>query len=369
MRLLPPDRDLGWTPFVWLVYLGAYLLMPALLGATSAQWAVYTAGLLAFLPLYFAGYWVGGARRLPIVAAIAALGLALTWMNPGAAVFFVYAASFVGGAVSGRAAVSWVLGLAVAGLAAAWPAGPLRPFALVFVAVFTPLIGFVNLSAAALRQRDASLRLAHDEIARLARRSGRDRIATDLHDLLGHTLSVIVLKADLAARLIDRDAGRAAEEIREVARVSRQALAEVRQAVQGVHAATIADEVSRAAAVLGAAGIEVHTAIAAPLAGGSGDPAPPHEQALALVLREAVTNVLRHARASRCDIRVDGDADRLTLLVRDDGTGGPDIEEGTGWSGMRRRVEAHGGAISHERDNGFRLSASVPRRVGAEAAR
>jgi two-component system sensor histidine kinase DesK len=365
MRLLPADRDLGWTPFVWLVYLGAYVLAPFVLGATTGQWVWHVTALLVFLPLYFAGHWYDGRERLPIVLAIVTLGLATTWMNPGGAVFFVYAASFIGGAVTGRPAVAWVLAITAVGLVSAWTAGPLRAFALVFVAVFAPLIGFVNLNAAGLRRRDASLRLAQDEVARLARLAERDRIAADLHDLLGHTLSVIVLKADLAVKLIDRDPARAVDEVRDVARVSREALAEVRQAVQGVRATTLADELARATAVLRGAGINVHVDGPPPL---GPLPASAEANALALVLREAVTNILRHARATRCEIHLRDDAGTLTLIVQDNGQGG-DIREGNGWSGIRRRVEDVGGSVSREVGRGVRLTAVVPHAPREEPAR
>ncbi len=365
MRLLPADRNLGWEPYVWLVYLGAYVLPPFVLGATRGHWVWHVAGLVIFLPLYFAGHRFDGRERLPIVLGIVALGLATTWMNPGGAVFFVYAASFIGGAVAGRPAVAWVLGITAVGLVSAWTAGPLRAFALVFVAVFAPLIGFVNLNAAVLRRRDAALRLAQDEVARLARLAERDRIAADLHDLLGHTLSVIVLKADLAVKLIDRDPARAADEVRDVARVSREALAEVRQAVQGVRATTLAEELARVTAVLKGAGITVQVEGPPPLV-----PLPTSAEAnaLALVLREAVTNVLRHARATRCEIQLRDAAGSLTLVVQDDGQGG-DIQEGNGWSGMRRRIEDVGGSVTREVGRGVRLTAVVPHATRGEPAR
>lgn len=367
MRLLPPDSRAGWTPYVWLIYLGTYLGFPLVLGATTTAWLVCAAGLVAFLPLYFAGYWIDGARRLPVIVAITALGMALVRVNPGASVFFVYATSFVGGSRTGRAAVLWIVGITVVGLAAAWTDDPWALFALVFVAVFAPLIGFINVHDAEVRRHDASLRMAHGEIARLAALAERDRIAGELHDLLGHSLSVIALKSDLAARIVGRDPERAAREMADAARVSREALAEVRQVVQGVRISTLADEIARARSVLRTAGVEP---LVEPEVGAEevvGSLVREREHALALALREAVTNVVRHARATRCRITVSRDGDGVRLLVEDDGRGGA-LVEGSGLAGMRRRVEAAGGGVDLRSDEGVRLVVSMPVAPGGAGA-
>jgi two-component system sensor histidine kinase DesK len=311
---------------------------------------------------------VEGARRLPIILGLVALGLALTWLNPAAAVFFVYAASFVGGSRTGGEATLWIVGITLAGLAAAWTAGAWAPFSAIFVAVFAPIIGFINLHDAEVRRRDASLRMAHDEIARLATLAERDRIAADLHDLLGQSLSVIALKADLAAKLIDRDPARAAGEVSEVARVSRQALAEVRQAVQRFRTATFADELSRAVSVLMTAGIEVQADPAAAGRLAVDALSPEAEHALALALREAATNVVRHARARHCAVTLTGDGATVRLVVQDDGVGG-DLTAGNGLGGMKRRVEQAGGTLTWSGARGLRVDVVVPDRQTKGAAR
>ncbi|MGE0464345.1 MAG: sensor histidine kinase [Vicinamibacterales bacterium] len=368
LRPLPPDRALGWRPYAWLVYLSAYIAFPFVARTSAAQWALHLLGLVAFLPLYFAGYWVDGARRLPIVLGLAGLGAALTWLNPAAAVFFVYAASFIGGSRTGREASLWIAGITIAGLAASLSAGAWAPFSAVFVAVFVPMIGFVNLHDAEVRRRDASLRMAQDEIARLAALEERDRIAADLHDLLGQSLSVITLKADLAAKLIDRDPARAAVEVADAARVSRQALADVRQAVQGFRTATMAGELSRARSVLLPAGVDLHVDAAAVTRIAADALSREAEHALALALREAVTNVVRHARARRCTISVAREGTAVRLVVQDDGVGG-DVTAGSGLTGMKRRIEDAGGSLRWSGVQGLRLEAVVPARRPEAGAR
>ena len=366
-RLLPPDGEHGWTPFVWLIYLSAYLIFPIWVGSSALVWAIDAAGLVAFLALYFRGYWVDGARRLPIIAALAALGVALAPFNPGSLTFFVYAAAFVGGAAAGRVAAAWIVALTFAGVATAagqamlqgWRT-PLEPMLGVTVVVMTPIIGFVNLHYNEGRQRDAALRLARDEIARFATLAERDRIAADLHDLLGHTLSVIVLKSGLASKLMTRDTTRAAVEIADVERISRDALAEVRRAVHGFRAATLSDELVRARGVLETAGIhaDVHAA-SVPASGRVAELAAPLEHAAAMILRESITNVVRHSQATHCRIAITHDGGTLRLEVVDDGVGGQS-PDGHGVDGMRARAREIGGVLDRDGSRGMAIRLTAP---------
>ena len=366
-RLLPPDGEHGWTPYVWLIYLSAYVIYPFWVGASALVWTVDAVGLVAFLALYFRGYWVDGARRLPIIAGLALLGGGLAPINPGALTFFIYAAAFIGGACAGKAAALWIGALTVAGVSLAttlalvqgWRT-PLEPMLIVSVILMTPIIGFVNLHYNETRQRDAALRLAQDEIARLAARAERDRIAGDLHDLLGHTLSVIVLKSGLASKLMTRDAARAAAEIADVERISRDALAEVRRAVQGFRAATLSDELVRARGVLATAGIQLEASAAiVPASGPVAGLSPQVEHAAALILRESITNVIRHARATRCRIDVARADGMLQLEIADDGVGGQ-AQEGSGTEGMRARAREIGGALERVGGRGMTIRLTAP---------
>jgi two-component system sensor histidine kinase DesK len=359
MRLLPRDGEHGWTPFVWLIYLSAYVLHPFLVATAPWLWLGHAAGLVAFLALYFCGFWVDGRERLPIIAALGLLGLGVTPLNPGALAFFVYASAFVGGAATGRAAAVWIVGLTIVGVGTAITAylvqgwrTILDPMLLISVALMTPIIGFVNVHYTETRRRDAALRLAEDEIARMAALAERDRIAADLHDLLGHTLSVIVLKAGLAAKLLARDAAQARVEIADVERISREALAEVRRAVYGFKTATLSDELVRARGVLAAAGIAVETKAAlVPLRGPIPGLAPEVERAAALILRESVTNVIRHARATACRVTVACEFGALCVEIHDNGVGAM-ASAGAGIHGMQARAQEIGGLLEHEGRDG-----------------
>ncbi|ADV66705.1 sensor histidine kinase [Deinococcus maricopensis] len=223
----------------------------------------------------------------------------------------------------------------------------------IFIAVFSPYASHAAYRRDAAQRR---LQIVQAEKERLAQQAERERISRDLHDLLGHTLSVIALKSELAGKLAGRDPARAAQEITDVARISRDALQEVRAAVRGYRGSGLTAELARAKIALDTAGVTLDLDTDAP------DLPPATEYAMELVLREAITNVVRHAGASRVQVSVTGDADAFTLRITDDGRGMRGAE-GTGLTGMRERVRAHGGTLScapGERGAGTRLTAVFP---------
>lgn len=347
--------------YIWLVYTAFYLVYPFSFGPGPYGWWVHAVGFVAFLALYFSGHRMDGARRLAVVVALAALGAVMSFVNPGALVFFVYASSFVGGARTGNVVGVWIGALTVAGVLTAWAIGWYQWPILGSVAVFVPLIGFVNVQGAAARRRDAALRLAQDEIARLAVQGERHRIAADLHDVLGHTLSVIVLKAELATKLVDRDPSAARAEMADVERIAREALATTRKVVTGIATTTLADELLRVRTVLSGAGIDL---VLEP-AGGLPDLrglTSSSEHALAMIVRESVTNILRHAHATTCRIGVRGNDATVSVDIVDNGRGG-DVVAGNGIRGMRARLAEVGGSlevvVSHA-STGIHVRATVP---------
>jgi len=205
------------------------------------------------------------------------------------------------------------------------------------------------------RLRQVELKLSHDEIRRLAALAERERIGRDLHDLLGHTLSLITLKSELAARLFDRDPLAARREIVDVERVARDALGQVRRAVAGIRAAGLAAELASAHLMLESGGVT----LAYEIPKESGLP-PDIETIFALTIREAVTNIQRHARARRARVTLAVAAHEARLVVEDDGCGGA-IAPGNGLTGMRERLRALDGdlVIVSERGRGTRLEARV----------
>ncbi|WAZ27070.1 sensor histidine kinase [Streptomyces cinnabarinus] len=217
-------------------------------------------------------------------------------------------------------------------------------------------------TAAILSLSDAvrDLRAAREELARRAVEEERLRFSRDLHDLLGHTLSVIVVKSEAARRLARADVDAAVSQITDIESVGRQALTEIREAVTGYREGSLAADLDRARSALTAAGISVTV-------DRSGPPLPPRTEALlGWVVREAATNVLRHSGAARCAITVSGGEGSVRLTVADDGHGdlGSGVD-GTGLLGLRERLATVGGSLRAEA--GGPLGAKTGGSLGAEA--
>jgi two-component system sensor histidine kinase DesK len=223
------------------------------------------------------------------------------------------------------------------------------------IAAMTFIIGLIVNVERTSEEKDAELRLSHDEVRRLAATAERERIGRDLHDLLGHTLSLIALKSELANKLFDRDPTGAKREMADVERVARDSLAQVRRAVTGIRAAGFAAELASAKLLLESNGVHLDNELA--------EVAIPVdiETALAMTVREAVTNIQRHARATRASIALERAGGRLVLRIADDGRGG-DIVPGNGLSGMRERLAAIGAdlRVESQRGRGTTLTVSMP---------
>lgn len=329
--------------YVYLVYLGALLFQPVFDPSTDGlDWLAVVVLIALFLPIYAATFRARDDRQtLILIAAFAALALVGSLVNTGASVFVIYAAATAGRLHPSRRAALVVAALVgVIGLMIVISPAPMpwRLAALVPALLFTPAVGAASIFDAERDRASQRLQRADEEIKRLATIAERERIARDLHDLLGHTLSVIVLKSELAARLVRVDPDRAAAEVTDIEQISREALGEVRAAVAGYRARGLSAELDGARVALEAAGVEVEAHV---------DPTelhPEQESALAMALREAVTNVVRHAAAQRATISLTTVGADVRLEVSDDGLGrmGP---AGSGISGMRERIAALGGTV------------------------
>ncbi|MGW4544055.1 sensor histidine kinase [Streptomyces chartreusis] len=233
------------------------------------------------------------------------------------------------------------------------------------IAYATWISTMVTAAILSLSEAVRQLRTAREELARRAVEEERLRFSRDLHDLLGHTLSVIVVKSEAARRLAAGDVAAAQAQLNDIEAVGRQALTEIREAVTGYRQGTLRDELDRAVSALRAAGIE-------PVVRRSGPPLVPQTEALlGWVVREAVTNVVRHSGAARCEIVVAGSGgERVRLTVTDDGGGGggrgqavpPGAVGGTGLKGLAERLTTAGGTLTAGRGprQGFVVTAELP---------
>ncbi|MHB9859277.1 sensor histidine kinase [Streptomyces sp. YIM S03343] len=225
------------------------------------------------------------------------------------------------------------------------------------------LIGAAMTGVVQLIRTTVELRQARATVAQLAANEERLRLARDLHDLLGHSLSLITLKSELAGRMLPGHPDRAAQQVADIEQVSRQALVDVREAVTGYRRPRLAAELAGARVALTAAGVAVQVPDEPDLGGVPEE----SESTLAWALREAVTNVVRHSGADRCTVellhRQTLDGPVLELSVEDDGPGDPGGSKGhgNGLTGLTERLEKAGGTLEAGRvRHGFRLVARVP---------
>lgn len=353
----PRTRLASYFHLIWIVYVFVDLFNK---GGLPIDWYAITA---LSLPVFLLLYWqvhLRPARYAPLFAlTMALLGLAmLADGHNGGVCYVIYGCSFIGVNASQRAAVVRIIVLTVISVGLVtifngwpWPAS-------LIVAVMAFAVGILSQFYRATAQHDAELKLSHDEVRRLAATAERERIGRDLHDLLGHTLSLITLKLELSRRLIDRDGAAARRELEEAEGVARHALGEVRSAVTGVRTTGMAAELASARLLLNASMVQFDYL--------NDLPTLPErvETGLALVLREAVTNIHRHARASIAEARVEMRGNTLMFCISDNGQGGV-TEGGNGLNGMRERVRAMDGTLSIDspRGAGTRLRIALPVRT------
>ncbi len=367
---------------VWLLYLisaVAYLFShhysaPAIAGGLAI--------IVTFSVLYavLVPTWPTPSRYAqPGLAVLAVLAVAgcLFYGPTGLAALWIFMASACGLLVQDRgwavrAVLGCIAGYLIFGLTTHLDSGN-------FLGNLIPVsfIGFAMIGLRRQFQLTAELARAREEVAQLAASEERLRLARDMHDLTGQSLSMITLKSELAARLLgllpeSRERDRVQDEIEQVAAVSRQTLRDIREAISGYRRPTLAVEVITARAALASAGIAARDDADLTLLSGTFDPEA--EAALAWCLREAVTNVVRHSGAKNCYLSLSRPAGTISLTVRDDGTGHtPPPGRGTqplpvgsaphssGLRGMSERLSAVGGSLEVRPDlhPGFSLTATV----------
>lgn len=338
-----PPQPTRFMRYVWLVYLGALFFQPLFDSSSGVlDWFAVAVLVALFLPVYAATFRARNDRQtLFLIATIGALALAGSLVNSGASVFAIYAAAIAGRLHPTRRAVTVVAALVGVGVVMVLISPVPMPWRLAGptpALFFTAVVGATTIFDAERDRANRRLLRADEEIERLATIAERERIARDLHDLLGHTLSVVVLKSELAARLIRSDPDRAAADVAVIQQIGRAALGEVRSAVAGYRGQGLGSELDGARVALEAAGVDV-AVHAEPI-----DLRPEQESALAMALREAVTNVIRHADAQGATISVTTVGAEVRLEVTDDGHGSSGLA-GSGLLGMRERISALGGHV------------------------
>ena len=350
-------RVLRWEaidhPAIWLAYLPLFFIPWAIKLPSTVQMIAAGIGLAMFLGVYFLSLKAGGWQLIGFALAALLLSFALAFTGSNWTVIAVYAAAMIA-----ELRPAWRAGLGVGAFAAASAGLALatgQPASYWVLGVFLMImVGIGNISRGALQDKNRALAAAQGEVRQFAAAAERERIGRDLHDLLGRTLTLIALKADLAARLADGAPDKAAAEMRDIAAAAREGLAEVRAAVSGMTGASLMREIAGSKVALAAAGIACEVE-------GEAEAIDPGTSAvLAMALREAVTNVIRHSCARTCRIALIQRAGGLELKVSDDGDGQA-VRPGGGLAGLTARLTAAGGELAVEGDPcGTRLTARLP---------
>jgi two-component system sensor histidine kinase DesK len=344
-------------PFIILFNLTWLFFYPAIAGL-SFKWVILPTLLSVpiFLYLHLCTHFYGGPGeiRLRYIAGVFLLGYVVTYFNLAGLAYLIFGFFSVAFSLPDRWAWRVIATVVALYILETILLGNPRE-AVLSCALPAVLLGISAIYTAHTTQQQAHLRRSQKEIMRLATLAERERIGRDLHDLLGHTLSVVALKSELARKLIDRDLDAARTEIGEVERVARDALSQVRNAVSGIRNTALSAELVAATALLEAQGVKVKCE--------TENVKLPHdrESALALSLREAATNIRRHSGASGVTIRLRKEPTEVVIEVADNGRGGR-IVPGNGLNGMRERLGGVGGSLSltSNKDGGTLLRASVP---------
>jgi two-component system sensor histidine kinase DesK len=353
IRLLPPDNEIGFVPFIWLVFL--YLFIIHLFNPNMKPGIIMLnlMGLVVFLILYFRGFWFEGKKVWHVPIGMIVLGIVLLPLNPGSIVFLIYASTFlghIGNMTMGYVGLfiilavvgieSWILQLS----ANYWTPG-----------IFFPIVvGIPNIHINIRWRLNKQLLKAQDEVEEMAKIAERERISRDLHDLLGHALSVIILKSELAGKLIRKNSKQAEKEIKEVEEISRKALSEVRDVVKGFRKVGLGAELRSIKVALKAAEIK-YSIDSTPIKISS-----QIENVLAYILRESVTNIIRHSKATQCEFSIHHSGSNLEFSISDNGIGYLPNKSDFGVEGMRTRVKLLGGKMKIKSSNGTTIQLKIP---------
>jgi two-component system sensor histidine kinase DesK len=361
----PRPRTL-WSRFVWAwaaIWL-LYLAQPAQMAwhlPDPWQRVAAVGGLVLFAAAFLGGFivarntlrvgqWLPTWQAVSLMASAAVLiGVIAATIGQDGLGLSIYVGVMAVYLLPGRAGPLIVLGLVVVTFVLQRTVPGWHPDANTQFSIF--IGGLAMWGVVRLVQRNGELAAAREEITRLAVEDERNRFARDLHDILGHSLTVVAVKAELAGRLVRLDPDRAEAEIAEVEQLARQALADTRSALAGYRDVTLARELVNARSALGAAGIDADFPVAI-------DDVPAARRELfGWVVREGVTNVVRHSGASLCSVRIGPS----TVEIVDNGTGdGVPHTDGHGLRGLRERAEAAGGSLSVLRSpKGFALTVRV----------
>ncbi|KUM52042.1 sensor histidine kinase [Rheinheimera sp. EpRS3] len=352
--MTPYDKLENKLSWVYLINLIFYVMPLFIVHFALWQYLSMAAALVLFLVCYF---WAYRSRRSEMhwpIAGIVLVATLITPVNPGSVSMFAYAGFFIGFAYALprylllMALLIALLVLLELTLTIHWN---------LFLIMGAPIVLAVSLlgraEQAKLRHRMAEQQ-SEDEIKQLATMVERERIARDLHDILGHTLSSVILKADLATKLLVHQQTEAAQhQLSELSQIARDALSQVRQSVSGYKHQGLTAEIAKLLSRLREAGFKAELKGEVPTLDNR------RETAVILALTELVTNVMRHSKGDSCQLSFTCKNNILSVCLTDNGSSIV-VKEGNGITGLRERLAAIGGSLTTQQTDGFSAAIQLP---------
>ncbi|MDJ0917120.1 MAG: histidine kinase [Woeseiaceae bacterium] len=343
--------------YFFLIYIAFYFPEWLWRPPGTVDYVAIAIALAVFVPIFLSAHEKHLPKYTLHIAAYEFIAIALSPFSGLHGVFHIYACAQAGYQRPKSSATKIIIGLTLFYIAFNIVTGASTQdlFNAMFALVFGLITGFGCMSHADTLERERNLNRARVLERQRATLAERERIAHDLHDLLGHTLTMIAVKSELASKLMDKDLDRAKREVDEVAGSARDGLKEIRAAVYDMTVTTVEAEIELARQALDAAGISLTVDDDLPPL------SPPLGKALGLTIREAVTNIVRHSKADSARIQLRPGGDELTLTISDNGVGNAGGSgSGAGLDGVRKRITALGGDMQLTSRDGTELSVSLP---------
>ncbi|MGF1463359.1 MAG: sensor histidine kinase [Maricaulaceae bacterium] len=354
-------RPIAHTRAFNLIYLVWYFFPWLFKAPTLTDIAVAGVAIVAFLPIFWACFEKQSLKALPLILAMEALAWACAPFHGMQGTFHIYACVHAGFQRPAKRAVMLIAALTLAYVAMGFALDLPKVFEIGFVVFLGLVTGVSCMAGGEAMERQKLVERARVLDQQLAAQAERERIARDLHDMLGQTLTVAALKAEIADKMLDRDLDRARAEIADIRAAAREALKNVRSVVVGLNATTLDQELDQARAACEAAGVGFTVLGPRPELDARTD------MTLGLAVREAVTNIVRHSGANAAHVRFAETVDGVSVEVSDNGRGGA-LVEGSGLKGLRRRLQDLGGRLSVNAEAGVRLTFDLPLGPGVERA-
>ncbi|WP_315794176.1 sensor histidine kinase [Paenibacillus sp. BIC5C1] len=344
----------GFYPYIWMIYLAMPIYY--LWNAQGHEWYIGVTSFIVFILTYRQLYMTSGTSLFSYWLSLQMLCVLVLSLVIDPNMFFLgfFTANFIGWYTEKRQFRMFLVIFAIVQtIPIALKIQYLSAYQLMFFAPFylIMLASPFGIRSMLDRQKlEAQLDEAQQHIKELIKREERMRIARDLHDTMGHTLSLITLKSELVTKLIVKNPERALQEAREIERTSRAALREVRQLVSDMRAISMVDALADAKEMLKSADIELQLI---------GEQRPFHDvpdltqNMASLCLLEAVTNIVKHSKATCCVIKLERTHEGISIRVKDNGNGiSPDDHQGNGLKGMSERLNLIDGSLQISSDSG-----------------